>query len=76
MTRGKTKLLFFTNNDSKRELVYEIIDKIYDDFENRICRNCEHYIIDAGGIQEWNTCDALHQVTKPDFGCNKFKEKE
>ena len=46
----------------------EIIDKIYDDFESRICKNCKHYESD------W-CCDNAFVVDEI-FGCNRFEPKD
>lgn len=46
------------------------VDKIFDDFESRICGNCQHWLIKDG----FNDVDCTK--TDRDFGCNKFKRKE
>ena len=55
------------------------VDKIYDDFESRICKNCEY----------WNKYDECEKIyyhdnlanreyieTNEDFSCNKFERKQ
>jgi len=65
-----------TNND-------KIVDKIYDDFESRICENCIHFIKDKFNNNE-NTCisgcgdiaigfDTVY--CSSDFGCIEWESK-
>jgi len=47
-----------------------IINKIYDDFENRICKNCKYsnsFLCDRVFCSKFNT------LVDRDFGCNKFE---
>jgi len=61
MTREKAKLLV-KNCDNGNE----VIDKIYDEFESRICKNFQLKLKTLG----------LHFVPQSeDFGCNKFEKK-
>ena len=52
------------------------IDKIYNDFESRVCGNCEHF------NSPYETCRlgcascATTKKVREDFGCNKFKRKK
>jgi len=63
----------------KRFRVLEFVDKIYDDFENRICETCvfsslfpvDNMICQRGGYGY----NPLFEVKiEPDFGCNKWKK--
>ncbi len=47
------------------------VDKIYDDFENQVCEDCEHFTKTTCPIIEM---EAYDEVKNP-FGCNRFKEK-
>jgi len=56
----------------------DLIEKIYEDFENRICKNCRFY------DNVYNTCNSIKNtkmlgftLTEIDenFGCNKFERK-
>ena len=63
----------------------EVVNKIYDDFEARICKNCKFYNMDdflCNAIPESDSWiqDALDRIVPnaqfcPDenFGCNKFE---
>jgi len=48
------------------------IDEIYDDFESRICKNCEYY---KNGICVCDNSLLVAYAVDKDFGCNKFKKK-
>ena len=51
--------------------VEEIINKIYDDFESRICKNCIHY------DKKDKVCILLDMgVLNNTFGCKAFEQKE
>ena len=52
--------------------IEDLVDKIYDDFESRICENCKHISI----LQDW--CPEIEHGFPCDYigGCNKFKRKE
>ena len=77
------------SNRWKPDLVCEMVDKIYDDFESRTCENCKHSysssIVNPTHCSEvtfpyFNEVDAewedmSMEITK-DFGCNKFERKE
>lgn len=55
----------------KVETIDDLIDKIYDDFENRTCESCKHN----------NTCEMQYVLRQgvtntsflKDFGCNKWE---
>lgn len=73
---GKT----FTLEEARQD-VHNLIEEIYDYFENRTCENCIHNKEQDGFMI---FCDAVacedgskimwHSYTK-DFGCNKFEPK-
>jgi hypothetical protein len=54
-----------------------MLDKIYDDFESRICKNCTHHTGVTADQGWWGdyTCKELKINTSKNFGCNKFERK-
>jgi len=49
------------------------IDRIYDDFESRVCKNCLYY------FKETCVCDESPLVTEivdENYGCNKFERRK
>lgn len=74
MTRKQAKKFKWYQND--RENIEIHIDKIYDDFESRTCKNCVHEIGCVGYVK----CNL--RIPRPelyqtrDFGCNKFEAKD
>jgi len=88
MTREKAKQLFIRNkniNTLSKINGIEIIDKIFDDFENRICRNCKWFYIDEDFNRPITRCKlgcaeeiigAGFQKVSELFGCNKFERIE
>ena len=83
MTREETKILFLDKFNFKSEeqigAVMDIIDKIFDDFENKICKNCKHIkttyapICDLGVVSQGLFGNGIVTL---DFGCNKFEAKD
>ena len=62
------------------EVVKVIVNKIYDDFESRICENCKHYHADMFCISQKvnNMMDEFQQLdfyVKVDktFGCGEYE---
>jgi len=59
--------------------VDELIDRIYNDFENRVCRNCK-YDFCGCAIQDiilnYEDEHGLELSNFNDFGCIKFERKE
>ena len=57
--------------------VYELIDRIYDDFESQTCDNCKHSIKEAKKFSDVLFCGYALKFAqvKKDFGCNEFKSK-
>lgn len=56
----------------------KIIDDIYDDFENRSCKNCKFGMIDM--FDDDIECVKIEAETQgtyfsKDFSCNKWEEK-
>ena len=56
--------------------VYEIVNEIFDDFENRICRNCKYLIRTKKGLLCSHPINYDYIITDESFGCNKFERKE
>ena len=62
-----------------------LIDKIYDDFESRVCEHCKYYNPNNYDIKEgiadvWIACDKLYieerdGVSLDGFGCNRFERR-
>ena len=50
-----------------------LIDKIYDDFESRVCENCKHHKYIE---KSYRMCNKLEIATSSDFGCNRFERRE
>lgn len=64
---------------SKFTFDYELLlHEIYDDFENKICKNCKYLNLGNYGI--CNYVEPLQrqclEFDTDDFGCNKFKRKD
>jgi len=62
--------------DIAPDVVKSIVNKIYNDFESRICENCKHY--NKSYLKE-DYCN--EQIILPyhhdeKFGCNKWEEKD
>jgi hypothetical protein len=64
--------------------VEELVNMIYNDFENRICKNCEFFYIDHEFNRPVSRCElgcaetligAGFQKVSENFGCNKFKKR-
>ena len=80
MTREEAKERFLSLHPTDRFIV---IDEMYDDFESRKCKNCEHYDMfndDSGFcIHDWyHEFDYVKgdviKVNK-NFGCNGFERR-
>ena len=50
-----------------------LIDKIYDDFESRVCENCEYYSRIGSCENKESYC--FDQLVYDDFGCNRFERR-
>ena len=68
------KIMKFTNKELNKEYD-DVIDEIYDDFENRICANCTYF--NDGNCKIF--CGARAKYVSDDldntFSCNKFKRR-
>ena len=58
-----------------KAMIKQLINEIYDDFESRVCGNCEHFNNFYKTCRMgYAFCIATKKV-REDFGCNKFKRK-
>ena len=73
MTRDEAKQLFYDADGS--ELNDVLIDKIYDDFENKSCESCKHSEFDAVFQTFYSSGESIfcHQCSK-NF-TNKWESK-
>jgi len=55
--------------------VYKLIDKIYDDFESKICRGCKYFLKTKKGLLCNNPVNYDFIITDEKFGCNRFERK-
>lgn len=98
MTREDTKERIFLHDNirsmqavSMREVdtvlllrkdVLREVDKIYDDFESMVCKNCKYYKMNESVPFDGMECtvnDSGQSIVcfpPPTFGCNKFKRKD
>jgi len=67
----------------KGSVVDVFIDKIYDNFESKICKNCKYYnsaykvCENKRNIQPFEIdTEYVNMFTDDDFGCNRFERKE
>ncbi len=53
-----------------------IINSIYDDFESRVCENCEYWRKKTCSLQ-WHTVGSNSYFVRTDsaFGCNRFAKE-
>ena len=56
-----------SENNIAPNLLAELIDDIYNDFESRICKNCKH--------KKRLICKKLQNLFKNNFGCNRFERE-
>ena len=66
------KIVNMSNDDT---LLKELIDKIYDDFKDKICVNCRYF----GAFDTCNNIDSYAYdscIDNLEFGCNQFAKKE
>ena len=78
MTRKEAKKLYMENSDKmplEQKSPFEIINKIYDDIENRVCVNCAFCDFDVENKQTVSKgyCNELLHIVHLNFGCNRFK---
>ena len=57
-------------------LIVDLIDRIYDDFESRICKNCKYYNNGNCPILQGASVKYVLDWLDETFGCNKFERKE
>ena len=78
MTRDEAKQLFYDADGS--ELNDVLIDKIYDDFENRSCENCKFkYVVDSMCTEcrcNESPIDYIDFDCFPFFSCREWKSKK
>jgi len=62
----------------KVETIDDLIDKIYDDFENRTCENCSYFSL----VNGWKNCELFifevgidSDIDESKMSCNEWKEK-
>jgi len=66
-------------NDTKESLFFQqqyvnLVNKIYDDFENKHCAQCNQYINHGFG---WVECDVIAKGCVVDIDyCSKFERKD
>jgi len=48
----------------------EIVDIIFDDFENKICKNCKYH---KDTQKSYKECDIIELGTSNSFGCTLFE---
>lgn len=53
--------------------IHDVVDKIYDDFESRICENCKFYEKNPNICCNSNS-RLWAEVVDNNFGCNQFEE--
>ena len=73
MTReeAKKEMLNITGSIyTETDELEDLIDKIYDDFENRTCKNCK-FFKDNDDSESWCINEELNKQTDPD---NKYDE--
>jgi len=58
----------------KIEWYSELIDEIYNDFDNRICKNCI-YFKKQKNLSVCSNVLSRVNLTEETFGCNKFKKR-
>ena len=66
----------YGNRDYYASYSKNLINEIYDNFDNRICKNCKYFGYNA--CYNDNICDTNgdYIITEEDFGCNRFKREK
>ena len=83
MTKKEAKKYYLLKNKwdtINREELYDLIDEIYDDFENRTCKNCKYFkgsnkIANCSNLEVGAMNGGAFIDVDKDFGCNKFEKK-
>ena len=70
MTRSKAKDIFLTNREYST--IIKVIDKIYDDFELRTCKNCRSY--QDNQVCTNDTSPLCCDFVSSDYGCNLWEK--
>lgn len=73
MTRESAKETFTIPTEIR---VRHLIDKIYDDFQSRTCKNCKEQSKDEGCPIYYEAYNLHFAEDSKDFGCLKFERKE
>ena len=72
----------FLDNENDFNNIKKLINKIYDDFENKICKNCKWF--NKVGLVGYSCSNKKNKEMfgmsiiwiNENFGCNKFERKE
>jgi len=89
MTReeAKKEMLNITGSIyTETDELEDLIDKIYDDFENRICQSCKFYKVEEIDSEDemrdvMTGCSQFYMETNyaydfKNFGCNRWERKD
>jgi len=55
--------------------VHKLINKIFDNFESRVCKNCDFYA-EFEGVCINGDIPLCSDIVERTFGCNEFERKE
>ena len=74
---AKNKINTFNFLDFQKDIVNDLIDKIYNDLNNRTCENCNYFTGKVCYLHEgWNEdVGVVHPIMEKDDGCNKWEDK-
>ena len=74
----------FLDNENDFNNIKKLINKIYDDFENKVCKNCKFH--KSGYCYQPDICYWIGSSSKEgvyvdylylkNFGCNRFERRE
>jgi len=83
MTREEAKEIIYYSFFEKgkygltKNNIFKLINKIYNDFESRTCKNCSQYKDGKCRIFQGAKCKyTLDVIDDKNFGCNRFERKE
>ncbi len=89
MTREEAKEIIYYSSFEKgkygltKDNIFKLINRIYDDFESRVCKNCKYYnpahkvCENRKNIQPFEIDNKYVNIfTDGNFGCNRFERKE
>ena len=82
MTREEAKIVCQNIENGKHNNGFSsyFIDEIYNDFENRTCKNCKYYLEDSScnlmdNEQIHEKLNIFHRMlVEKNFGCNNWKK--